>query len=260
MIMIAGNAVRPEDLGASYAPGSVEKEIISTLASSDEKYRYDSLNELNFELWLRKEIIAASRALNKSGLGFEVFRKTRCNPAFWTRTGEGGFLLKSGVKPSEAIQDIFNNGSEYGTECATGMMIVYYKALLSIYPESLFNRTFPKIELMNWHHIDRLLQEVGLMWKRKEYLPGDRRYFANPDVDPITPEWQGENVIDLGGGLYYGHGMGIEKADTIVRALNQNRTEDADESAHLLDSAGRPDFKKLGDIYYRATLTPAQSA
>jgi len=248
MIIISGNAINPESVGAEYAQGSVEREIVNALAASSERYDYDSLDLLKFEVSMRKEIIVSSRALNQSGMEFEIFRKTRCNPVYWNRTNEGGFVLKNGAKPSEAIRDIFENGSKYSTECATAMMIVYYKALLNIYSENLFNQTFPKIELMNWHHIDRLLQEVGYMTQRTDYFPGDRRYFANPDVDPLTPEWQGENVIDLGNGLYYGHGMGINRADVIIRELNKNRSEGADESAFLMDSAGRPNFKKLANI------------
>lgn len=250
MIVIAGNTVQPGSIG-EFAPGSIESIILNALASGSSKDVYDSADQLKFELTMRREIIEASKQLYRSGLGFEIFRETRCNPDYWTRTEEGGFLLKDGVKPSQAIMDIYKNGSKYGTECATAMMIVYYKAILTIYGESLFDRTFPKIELMNWHHIDRLLQEVGYISKRDVYLPGDRRYFANPDVDPLTPEWQGENVIDLSGGKYYGHGIGIHDAEAIVRALNENRSEDADESAHLLDSAGRPNFKRLFDIYRR---------
>lgn len=250
MIVIAGNTVQPESIG-EFAPGSIEGIILNALASSSSKNAYDSADQLKFELTMRREIIEASKQLYRSGLGFEIFRETRCNPDYWKRTAEGGFLLKDGIRPSQAIMDIYKNSSKYGTECATAMMIVYYKALLTIYGEDLFDRTFPKIELMNWHHIDRLLQEVGYISKRDVYLPGDRRYFANPDVDPLTPEWQGENVIDLSGGKYYGHGIGIHDAEAIVRALNENRSEDADESAHLLDSAGSPNFKRLFDIYRR---------
>ncbi|MDF1493475.1 protein-glutamine gamma-glutamyltransferase [Caproiciproducens sp. CPB-2] len=251
MIVIAGNTVQPDSIG-EYAPGSIERTILDMLASSSAKSAYDSVDQLKFELALRKEIIAASLQLYRSGLGFEIFRETRCNPDYWKRTQEGGFLLKDGVKPSKAIMDIYENGSKYGTECATAMMIVYYKALLSVYGEALFDKTFPKIELMNWHHIDPLLREVGYISKRDVYLPGDRRYFANPDVDPLVPQWQGENVIDLGDGKYYGHGIGIRNADQIIRALNQNRSEDADEDAHLLDSAGRPNFNRLYGISRRS--------
>lgn len=245
MIIIADKEMRLEDLEPEYEEKGVEREIISIFISSRQEYFYDSLYQLKFELRLRKEIILASYELYKSGLGFAVFRKTKCNPAYWNRAGDGGFVLKNNAKPSDAIFDIFKNGPMYSTECATAMMIVYYRALLNVYSESLFNKTFPKIELMNWHRIDRLLREVGAMKQRADYLPGDRRYFKNPDVNPLTPEWQGENVIDLGNELYYGHGIGIHNANIIIQELNKNRDENADESARLLDSAGRPDFKRL---------------
>lgn len=245
MITVAGREMRASDFSTGFRGSSVEKEIINTLISSGRQYSYDSAEQLEFELKLRREIVVSSYDLNKSGLRFEVFRKTFCNPFYWNRTQDGGFSLKSNVRPSDAILDIYRNGQKYGTECATAMMAVYYKALLNVYSEKLFNKVFPRIELMNWHRIDRLLKDVGYMQRRDDYLPGDRRYFSNPDVNPLTPEWQGENVIDLGGGLYYGHGIGIRRADSIIAELNQNRSRNADEYARLVDSAGRPDFKRL---------------
>lgn len=249
MIIISGNQVGVEEFAAHYAADTIERKILSLLAASSEKYRYDSEAQLKFELRLRKAIIDAAYALNRSSLDFEIFRKSRCNSDFWDRKNNGGFVLKSGVKPSDAIRDIFVNGSKYGTECATAMMIVYYKALLDVYGDTLFNKTFPSIELMNWHNIHRLLREVGQMKKTKDSIPGDRRYFSNPDVDPVTPQWQGENVIDLDGKRYYGHGIGITDADTIIRALNRHRSEGADESAYLNDTVGRPNFIRLANIY-----------
>lgn len=251
MIIVNGMAVTPESLLAEYPEDSVEQKILRKLAASDTHFSYPSMDQLKFELRLRKEIIAASYELNRSGLGFEVFRETRCNPAYWKRLWDGGFALNDGANPAAAIADIFHNGSQYGTECATAMMIVYYGALLKVYGEALFNKTFPKIDLMNWHRIDRLLWEVGNMQRRDVYLPGDRRYFNNPDVNLLTPEWQGENTIDLGNGMFYGHGVGIYKAEAIIQELNKNRVPNADESAALLDSAGRPDFIRLGNIYLR---------
>jgi len=244
MVVIADKEMSQAELFAEFRD-SFERDIISTLVSSSQQYRYDSLNQLRFELRLRKEIVNAARELYRSGLEFSVFRKSRCNPTYWNRSSNGGFVLRDGVKPSDAILDIYRNGSMYATECATAMMIVYYKALLSVYSESQFNKLFPRIELMNWNQIDRNLREVGSMSKRADYLPGDRRYFSNPDVDPIEPEWQGENVIQLGNDLYYGHGIGIQNASRIIQELNENRIFNADESARLLDSAARPDFKRL---------------
>jgi protein-glutamine gamma-glutamyltransferase len=252
MIMIAGQPANVAEISNSFPANSVERDILRILASSQTKYEYDSLNELIFELNLRREIINAANALYQSDMNFKIFRKSTCNPAYWNRMSDGGFQLKNGVKPSDAINDIFINSSMYGTECATAMVIVYYKALLSIYPEQLFNQLFTTIYLMNWHNIDSLLKEIGIMREEPDYLPGDRRYFANPDVNPLTPEWQGENVIDMGNGLYYGHGLGKYDARTIISELNRQRRIGADTSAYLMDSAGRPNFKNLGNIYFKS--------
>ena len=164
-------------------------------------------------------------------------------------------MLKSGVKPSDAVRDIFENGSKYGTECATAMQIVYLKALLDVFPEETFNQMFENIYLMNWNGLSRYLRETGLMNKHTDYLPGDRRYFANPDVNPETMEWQGENTIDMGNGLYYGHGMGMHKPDVIIRELNSNRRKNAMREAYLVQAAGRPDFKRLYHLYEDAVQT-----
>lgn len=254
MIIIQNMPVEQDMLIKEYSQNSIEREIINKLLKSAVKYPYDSLVQLKFEVNLRKEIIKASYDLYRSRMGFEVFRKSRCNPEFWDRTNEGGFVLKNGVKPSDAMNDIYANGLKYGTECATAMIILYYKAMLNIFLEEQFNKLFPKIHLMNWHYIDKLLKEVGYMIKPDDYLPGDRRYFTNPDVNPLTPEWQGENVIDLSNEKYYGHGIGIQKAEVMIRALNNERIKDADKSAFLLESVGRLNFKKLFKISFIQTI------
>ena len=88
-----------------------------------------------------------------------------------------------------------------------------------------------------------------------DYLPGDCRYFNNPDVDPLTPEWQGQNAIDLSGGMYYGHGIGIKTADKIIEILNHNRIQDSTTSAYLMDMATRPGFMHLSFIYNKFQQT-----
>jgi len=251
MIIISNRPLDVDAFSSEFAEDSIERAIIKILSSSEKEYRYDSIEQLKFELMLRREIVNTAKDLYKSKVEFRVFREAKCNPEYWELTKQGGFLLKDNVKASDAIRDIFVNSSKYGTECATAMVIVYYKALLNIFPEDVFNVLFPKILLMNWHNIDKNLREVGVTNEVEDFLPGDRRYFANPDVDPLSPEWQGENTIDLGNGLYFGHGIGIYSADAIIAELNKNRKENADESAYLLNSVGRPNFKKLADIYYR---------
>ncbi|MBU3176593.1 protein-glutamine gamma-glutamyltransferase [Clostridium estertheticum] len=248
MIIISGSVINVNTFIHDYNPNDIEKDIITKMDLSKSQYEYDSLNQFKFELDFRYSIVIAAKNLNKGNMDFRTFRKSICNPDYWDRTNEGGFILKKGVAPSDAIKDISINSSKYGTECATAMVIIYYQALLNIFSANLFNRLFPNIQLMNWHYIDNLLEDVGFIKKRSDYFPGDRRYFYNPDVDPVTPEWQGENVIDLSNGLYYGHGIGIGDADEIISELNKFRIKEATTSSYLLDSAARPDFKSLADI------------
>jgi protein-glutamine gamma-glutamyltransferase len=138
----------------------------------------------------------------------------------------------------------------YGTECATAIVIVYYLALVEVLPAELFDQLFSDIYLMDWKYLDKDLG-VGTYYGVNDSLPGDCLYFKNPDVNPDTPEWQGENVIKLIGGYYYGHGIGIKTADEIIRELNRNRIRDSVNSAYLMDMIVKPDFNYLGIINSR---------
>jgi len=244
MIYVSGNLFDAGSLLSQYTEGSAEYKIVDILSKSDRVYRYSSPDELAFEIQLRRKIIDASVALYRNRLAFRIFQEAKCNEDYWDLRPDGGFVLKGGVLPSDAIKDIFINTRKYGTECATAIVIIYYKAVMDVYGDNLFNSSFPGIILMNWMEVDNLLG-VATYRGPLDYLPGDCRYFRNPDVNPLTPEWQGENVIDLGNGLYYGHGIGITTADRIIAALNANRVEGSETSAYLMETATRPNFKGL---------------
>ncbi|MDR0813097.1 MAG: protein-glutamine gamma-glutamyltransferase [Oscillospiraceae bacterium] len=200
----------------------------------------------NFESQMRAAIVEQAQRLYRSGLNFATFRKSFCNSLYWFRTPDGGFSLRSDKKAADAIADIYRNGGQYGTECATAMIIIYLGALLAVTGGSArFNSMFSGVQLMNWHKLPRALAETGRMNTYSSYYPGDRRYFKNPDVDLAHPEWQGENVIDLGGGEYYGHGIGIMSAEQIISDLNTARRSGSSRTSYLMNSAGRPNFGML---------------
>jgi len=249
MLFVAGSIFNASDLIHEFSEQSVQGKLLYTMSGSRISYRYDNVHQLKFELSLRNAIVDASVALQRSGLRFAKFINSFCNQTYWRRTPEGGFLLKENAAPSDAIFDIYHNGNKYGIECSTAIMILYYGALLDIYGKDLFNRTFPRIYLMNWKIQEPLLMEAGKSIKGQEALYGDRQYFANPDVSSRNPEWQGENVIVLPNSLYYGHGTGIRSAGEIMQKLNSTRRWGARQSAYLMDVVARPDFKKLGEVY-----------
>lgn len=244
MIKIGDSEASYEEISSKYKTNKVTEEILKKLTSSTKEYNFDSFEQLKFELDLRDNIIKSAEELFKSDFKFRTFRKAMCNEDFWKLTDDGGFMLKEDKTPSEAIKDIFIHSSKYGTECATAMVIIYYKALLNMFPEKLFDELFSGLQLFGWYSVDDDLS-LRVYEKLEDYLPGDCRYVKNPDVDPLKPEWQGENVIDLGNGLYYGHGIGITSVERIIELLNERRKEDAKESAYLTDLANHPNFKLL---------------
>ncbi len=146
--------------------------------------------------------------------------RSRCNEKYWKRTDNGGFQLLPTVSPHQAIDDIFYNGHEYAFECATAVIIIFYKAVLNNIGKANFNRLFADLYLHDWQY-DEDLELHG--YKGSDYLPGDCAYFKNPDYNPDTPQWKGENTIVLDETLYFGHGIGITTRERIIEVLNLKR-------------------------------------
>ncbi|MED1794786.1 protein-glutamine gamma-glutamyltransferase [Brevibacillus nitrificans] len=242
MILIAGRQVSPSELVRSWGLNGVQTEVVEKMAASPETFEYPTPELLQFELKMRDHLVRSARALNDSGISFSTFVDSRCNEDYWHRTELGGFRLREGILPSQGIVDIFRNGRLYATECATAMVIILYHATLRSIRTADFERMFADILLYDWRYDQDLdLQTVST----HTFLPGDILYFANPDYNPAKPWWQGENVVDLGRGLYYGHGAGIKTADMLIDFLNDERRPGSNQSAYLVQQATRPGFAYL---------------
>ncbi|MBB5324422.1 protein-glutamine gamma-glutamyltransferase [Anoxybacillus tepidamans] len=228
-----------------FSHASLSKEqtmIFNALLKEKRTYVYQKEQQLRFELTLREHILHAAIRLAKSKAKFTIFRFSRCNEQYWLRNELGGFQLKQGASPADAINDIFENSQLYAFECATAIVIIFYKAVLDTIKTETFNQLFANLLLYDWH-TDR---DLGIETKNgDDYIPGDCLYFKNPDVDPVMPQWQGENTIYLGDGLYYGHGIGIKTKEEVIAALNKRRKTSATKSAYLLEQTTRIDFKYL---------------
>jgi len=255
MIKIAGKAVTLQDMSGHYSPDSIEMSVVDKMSQSSLSYDYATLPQYKFELELRAGIVSTAKSLLGSRLSFSTFRDSRCNSDFWTRTKEGGFLLKEDVQPRDAVRNIIDEGHKYATECATAIIIIYYGAIAGIFTEVQFNGMFKSIYLMNWNRLDSNLG-IKTYSNTIDELPGDCSYFKNPDVSPLTPQWQGENAIVLGDGLYYGHGIGIKTAEGIIASLNRQRKSEATQSAYNMNTSTRPGFKHLAEKHLSAYQYP----
>jgi protein-glutamine gamma-glutamyltransferase len=198
---------------------------------------------VQYEWAIRSRVEQSARALNYSGVQFEIFEKSRCNERYWKRTANGGFLLKSGISPSVAIRDIYESGSLYAFECATAILMVLYKAVLESIQEEKFNSLFAALYLQAWQYDADL--RLKITHNLQEVKPGDVVYFKNPDVNPQTPYWRGENAVQLSNHLYYGHGMGIVTGEEIIARLNSARKLGSIISAYLTDTIVQLDYTYL---------------
>lgn len=219
-----------------------QKEIYEELDRSLTMFEYDTNFQLLFEIRLRANIIDAALKLKDSGVSFTSFTYSKFNPLYWTK-GNYGYLLNPNVLPSAAIADIYENGKEYGFECSTAMVVIYYKAVLDTIRLSDFNYLFGGLLVWNWNY-DPDLAIITL--EGSEFIPGDVVYFMNPDFD--KPIWRGENAVYLGQGLYFGHGVGIGTAEEMITALNTLRKEGALISAYMLQQHSRLNFKYLAQF------------
>ncbi|WP_047154841.1 protein-glutamine gamma-glutamyltransferase [Aneurinibacillus tyrosinisolvens] len=254
MIKVLESPVEPAFIIQQWSANNVQKEAIERMAVSEHVYQYSSFEQLRFELRLRSRMVRAARQLNRSGAEFATFKNSRCNLAFWDLTENGGFSLREGIQPAEGIADIFENGPKYAFECATAVMIVCYKAVLEVITQQDFNRLFSNLLLWDWHYD----KDLGLTWRKEaDYLPGDVQYFENPDVNPASIEWQGENVVVMENEHYYGHGIGIKTKQGMITVLNKKRKPGATVPAYLIDKACRPDFIYLSQYSNRFSDLPS---
>mgnify|MGYP007112383158 CR=1 FL=1 len=242
MIQLLG---RPFEHSNIWQAGSVERKIVQAMIEDSLVHSYETIDELRFELKLRKNIIASAKAMNESNMDFEVFSTSRCNPKYWILTESGGFRLRNDVLPSDAIEDFYRNSSLYGFECATAKVILLYHAILNTIGKQTFDHFFQNLYLYSWHYDP----DLGLRSTRTDhFIPGDIVYFKNPDVNPSTPWWRGENGVLLEDGMFFGHGIGIMTGEEIINYLNKMRKSESAVSAYQLNSAARPAFKHLATL------------
>jgi protein-glutamine gamma-glutamyltransferase len=190
-------------------------------------------------------MVAACEAMGRARHDFELINDHRANPDFFT-TSAGTFTLKPAKSAAAAVDDIFKSPSKYGFECATALVIVYYKAMLELLGPKDFDRICSDLRIGPWDQEDHLARSLvrdgsstseATAARRATLRVGEYGYFRNWDVSPKGREegWQGENVIYLGGDRFYGHPFGVSTEKHIVDELGTFRNPGSTRAASFLD-------------------------
>ncbi len=201
-------------------------------------------------------MVGACEDMDRVKHQFALIKDQTFNAALWQPMGNGAFSVKPGVKPSDAVKDMFTNPGLYKFECATALVIVHYKAMLDLLGPKDFDAVCANLKMGPWVYESTLQtnwktsgdsQADAAPARQAELRAGDYTYFRNWDVSDTARAagWQGENVIALGGGKFYGHPFGVSTEAHIVDYLNQQRNPGSTRSATMLDLQARLDSKLL---------------
>ena len=227
MIQVAG---RPLQLDSLPNLGRVERAIVQMMIAAPDTLTYPSMRELLFELQTRINIMDAAREMSEGEAAFTTFEYHRANPAFWSLTHTGGFQLRRGVSPADAITDVFRNSSQYAFECATAVVIIFYYGVLKSIGKRSFDALFQNLYLYSWHTDP----DLDLYTTYADYFfPGDVVYFNNPDFHPNASWYRGENAVVMTDGMFFGHGFGIMTGKQMIDFLNTQRFPGSTRPAYL---------------------------
>ncbi|MFH1809672.1 MAG: hypothetical protein ABIJ09_13075 [Pseudomonadota bacterium] len=232
---IHGPEARIVDSARSGVPGQVDAkdtlEFVKGGTTVSKALGVDGTEDLVF----RKHVVDAAYALAAGGASFSGHHSTdKVNKTLWTM-GYGGkmavrkFMPDGSIgKPSAALRDIFENGQQYGFECATAMMVIYHKAILDHIGDAAFDKLFSEPRMLaffRWDIEDSDFKDVKrLTMKPMPLVPGSHYYYKNPDASDANSAFGGENVIYLGDGKYYAHGCVGDEGTYIIDEKDLMRT------------------------------------
>ncbi len=214
----------------------IRKEILDAMMGAPAKTNYPDQELLEKGLKFRVSIVEAATKAAEVKLVFTSKNlATATDSDFWELDGDhpalnGGLQVRTGKKPSAAIDDIFANPSKYAFDCATMQMVIAHKGLRDFYGDD-YDAKIKSVKLKGFF-VD---EDIRFKGNNLPLRPGDRVNFTNPHAS--RSEWLNENTTYVGGGKYLAPGMGPNGAPAIlteqqiIEGLNALRKNGATVSA-----------------------------
>jgi hypothetical protein len=178
--------------------------------------------------------------MNSGRLSFEGdMTKQQYNEEFWepvTIEGREFWRVKEGINPSDAINDVFENGS-YTLDCAASTNMVALKAEMDTIGVDNFNSDYNGLTMSGWtvgtdkHGTGQLEFDLNgpLDYysgdahnndgNAEDLRPGDFVYFRNLDVEYGSAANQGENAFYMGNNengepVFFGNPIGMATGES----------------------------------------------
>ena len=208
-------------------------------AIGDQKFR---------EIQMRTHTVEGAKILDDArkagqGMGFNAdMQNPTVNDQYW-KVVDGRVQVRDGVNASAAVDDVFKNPNKYSLDCAAAAHLVGLRSIRNTIGAGDFDRSHQNLSVQGWtarrqteaangSTFTRVSGDAGRRDAIANRLPGDVGYFKNPDN--VSVAWQGENVIYLGNGQYFGHPGGIKSKDEWVNWMNDHaRRPGATQEAYL---------------------------
>jgi hypothetical protein len=186
--------------------GAFAKSILDAYINSSYHHTFSTLQALINDVAFRALHIRAARALAAQVDAFSSNADVTCTGPLckdWTSDGNTGQKSARGVRPSQAIGDLFSASMKggFGFDCATAQLIAAYKAELDYLGPAAFDARYSGGIDIN----KSIWPGTYTPTNQWELTPGDGYAFPNPSS--TNPAALNENALYLGDGLFYGHGF-----------------------------------------------------
>ena len=190
-------------------------------------------------------VVHACSLMARAGHEYAVTSQIKVSPTYWVCTLQKGFFrVAEGVRPSAAVNDIFENPKRYRFPSNVATTIVYLKAMLDLLGPNDFDRVAPGLMMGPWSPTDFVLEMAKISGSsryaadekfRADIRAGDEAYFLNPSASPEAKRTRGaaQNAIYLGDGKWYAHPFGITTEKAIRDYLNSTSVPGVGDKAHL---------------------------
>lgn len=178
---------------------------------------------------LEKALQAAAYEMTDPATGevrfeFKLMSETYYDTEIFRPNGKT-LMLQKGVTASQAMDHVFSNPEKYGFECAYAIKLVQYRGIQKALGSRLFDDWYKDMQLGQLDMGDSKRLRSAKESAQDGLRIGDHAYFSNPCVseEARAGGWNGENVIVLGEGTFFGHPFGITTEGEIVEHLNSVR-------------------------------------